>query len=94
MNHNNEVRMTIYSIKRPLDTIAHKTLRRKQAYPMVIEHLCVLSLKESNEKKVPNKCITSVFALIGLLKGLNKQEYEEVCRRDEFSHHLECIQRI
>ncbi len=36
--------MTIYSIKRPLNTIAHKTARRKQAYPIVAEHLCVLSL--------------------------------------------------
>jgi hypothetical protein len=45
VNHANEVRMTIYSIKRPLNTIAHKTTRRKQAYPMVIEHLCVFNLQ-------------------------------------------------
>lgn len=45
VNHSNENRMTIYSIKRPLNTIAHKTARRKQAYPIVIEHLCVLNLK-------------------------------------------------
>jgi hypothetical protein len=36
VNHTNEIRMTIYSIKRPLNTIAHKTARRKQAYPVVI----------------------------------------------------------
>ena len=35
VNHSNENRLTIYSIKRPLNTIAHKTARRKQAYPIV-----------------------------------------------------------
>lgn len=43
---------------------------------------------------MPNKCITSVFALIDLLKELKKEEYDEICHRDEFSHHLECIRRI
>jgi len=60
--------MTIYSIKRPLNTIAHKTARRKQAYPIVIEHLSILNLKENNEKTVYNKCIASTFSLINLLK--------------------------
>jgi hypothetical protein len=36
VNHANETRLTIYSIKRPLNTMAHKTARRKQAYPVVI----------------------------------------------------------
>jgi len=36
--------MTIFAIKRPLDTVAHKTARRKQAYPVIIEHLTVFSL--------------------------------------------------
>lgn len=44
VNHSNEYRMTIYHIKRPLNSIAHKTARRKQAYPFVAEHLTVFSL--------------------------------------------------
>lgn len=48
MNHNDNIRMTIFAIKRPLDTIAHKTARRKQAYPVIIEHLTVFSLMENN----------------------------------------------
>ena len=44
VNHSQAYRMTIYTIKRPLNTIAHKTARRKQAYPVVAEHLTVMSL--------------------------------------------------
>lgn len=68
VNQSNERRMTIYSIKRPLNTIAYKTARRKQNYPVVVEHLTVLSLAESNEKKNHNKCLNSVLALIEMLK--------------------------
>jgi hypothetical protein len=94
VNHANETRLTIYSIKRPLNTIAHKTARRKQAYPLVIEHLCLFNLQESNEKRINNKCLVSTFALVDLLKDLKKPEFEEVCSRDEFAHHLECMHNI
>jgi hypothetical protein len=45
VNNNNDTRMTVFAIKRPLDTVAHKTMRRKQAYPVIIEHLTVFSLE-------------------------------------------------
>ena len=44
VNHSNQVRMTVFAIKRPLDTVVHKTNRRKQAYPVIIEHLTLFSL--------------------------------------------------
>lgn len=77
-----------------MNTLAHKTSRRKQAYPVVIEHLTILCLRENFEKKTPNKCIVAVFALIELLKQLKREEYEQICQRDEFSHHLDSMQRI
>lgn len=46
INHSNEIRTTIYAMKRPLDTVAHKTSRRTQTYPVVIEHLVNFSLIE------------------------------------------------
>lgn len=36
VNQSNDTRMTVFAIKRPLDTVAHKTSRRKQAYPVII----------------------------------------------------------
>lgn len=36
VNHSQDIRMTVFAIKRPLDTVAHKTSRRKQAYPVII----------------------------------------------------------
>lgn len=36
VNNRDDIRMTVFAIKRPLDTIAHKTARRKQAYPVLI----------------------------------------------------------
>jgi hypothetical protein len=56
--------MTIYQIKRPLNTIAHKTARRKQAYPVVAEHLTIMSLAESHEKKIQTKCQAAKVALL------------------------------
>lgn len=44
VNNRDDIRMTVFAIKRPLDTIAHKTARRKQAYPVLIEHLTGFSL--------------------------------------------------
>lgn len=76
VNHADDTRLTIYSIKRPLNTIAHKTARRKQAYPLVIEHLCLFSLQETHEKRSTTRCIVSTFALIDLLKELKKPEYD------------------
>lgn len=46
VNHSGGTRITIYSLKRPLDTVAHKTSRRTQTYPVVIEHLVNFSLIE------------------------------------------------
>ena len=60
--------MTIYQIKRPLNTIAHKTARRKQAYPFVAEHLTVMSLVENHENKIQTKCLPAKIALMDLLK--------------------------
>ena len=45
VNNRDDTRMTVFAIKRPLDTVAHKTMRRKQAYPVIIEHLTVFSLE-------------------------------------------------
>lgn len=64
--------MTIYAMKRPLDTIAHKTSRRTQSYPVVIEHLSILSLSDSNEKKVPSRCFASVLDMIQRLAEWKK----------------------
>ncbi len=44
IDNKDDCRQTIYAIKRPLDTIAHKTSRRTQTYPVVIEHLINFSL--------------------------------------------------
>lgn len=44
VNHSSETRITIYAMKRPLDTVAHKTSRRTQTYPVIIEHLINFSL--------------------------------------------------
>ena len=45
INHSNETTLTIYRMKRPLDTCAHKTSRRTQTYPVIIEHLVHLNLR-------------------------------------------------
>lgn len=68
--------MTIYHIKRPLNTVAHKTARRKQAYPVVVEHLTVFSLAENNEKKVSTRCLAAGITLLDLLKENKKEEFE------------------
>jgi len=86
--------MTIYHIKRPLNTVAHKTARRKQAYPVVAEHLTILSLAESNDKKVSTRCLAAGITLLDLLKDNKKQEFEDICKRDEFSHMLKSMRRI
>ena len=65
--------MTIYSIKRPLNTIAHKTARRKQAYPVVVEHLSIFTLAENNDKKIPSRCLLAGIAILDLLKELKKE---------------------
>ena len=44
INNSNDSRLTTYGIKRPLNTVAHKTSRRTQAYPIIIEHLVNLNL--------------------------------------------------
>jgi hypothetical protein len=60
--------MTIYHIKRPLNSIAHKTARRKQIYPFVAEHLTVFSLSENHEKGIPTRCLVAGIALLDFLK--------------------------
>ena len=94
INHSSDVRMTIYAIKRPLNIVAHKSSKRTQAYPVLIEHLTILSLKENNEKKHMNTCFTSLLSLIKHVEGVSKENYDEICQRDEFSHHLNCIKQI
>ena len=44
VNNNNDIRVTIYSMRRPLNVVAHQTMRRTQVYPVVINHLVNLSL--------------------------------------------------
>lgn len=68
VNNRDDTRITVFAIKRPLDTVAHKTMRRKQAYPVIIEHLTVFSLEENNEKKIPNESQMCVISMIELLK--------------------------
>ena len=74
--------MTIYSLKRPLDTVAHKTSRRTQSYPVIIEHLVTLSLADNHEKKYPSKCFASVLDMLQKLAEWNKEDYDEICQRD------------
>ena len=93
VNHSNEARLTIYAIKRPLNTVAHKTARRKQAYPVVIEHLCLFDLN-TKRPVAPTRCIASAFALIDLIKQTNKETYEQLVERDEFKHHLESMKKV
>ena len=50
VNHSKENTQTIFSIKRPLDTVARKTARRKQAYPIIIEHLSTLPSSKDTSK--------------------------------------------
>ena len=94
VNHSQDCRMTIYQIKRPLNTIAHKTARRKQAYPFVAEHLTVMSLVENSEKKIQTKCLAAKIALLDLLKDSKREEFDEICKREEFSHTLNSMRRI
>ena len=94
VNNNNDIRMTIYAMKRPLDTVAHKTSRRTQSYPVIIEHLSILSLSENLERKAPSRCFVSVLDLIRRLADWKKEDYDEICQRDEFSHHLDCIKKV
>ena len=94
VNHSNEARLTIYAIKRPLNTIAYKTARRKQAYPVVIEHLCRLDLNASKRPVQPTRCIASTFALLDQVKLSSKEIFEQIVEKDEFKHHLDSMRRI
>ena len=94
VSQNNDLRMTIFAMKRPLNTAAHKSSKRSQAYPVIIEHLTILNLEDNNEKKFINNCQVGVLSLIKQLEDSKKEEYEEVCKRDEFSHHMESVKRI
>jgi hypothetical protein len=94
VNHSGETRVTIYAMKRPLDTVAHKTSRRTQTYPVIIEHLVSCSVVERKEHGYPSRCLVSVLDLLRSLAEFQKEEYAEVCKRESFSHHLACIKRV
>ena len=86
--------MTIFGMKRPLNTAAHKSSKRSQVYPVIIEHLTILNLDENNDKKFINNCQIGVLSLIKQLEESKKEEYDEICKRDEFSHNLENIRKV
>ena len=44
INNNNDIRMTIYSMRRPLNKAAHKISKKTQTYPVIINHLVSLNL--------------------------------------------------
>ena len=94
VNHGDDIRLTIYGIKRPLNTVAHKTARRKQAYPVVIEHLCLFRAGQSEGPRQPTRCIAATFALLDLLKQQKRELFEEVSGREDYRHHMESMRRI
>ena len=94
VNHTQDCRMTIYQIKRPLNTIAHKTARRKQAYPVVAEHLTIFSSQPTDSKKYPSRCLVSGVALLDMLREHKKEEFETLAKEDRFAHLIDCDKKI
>ena len=94
VNHSQENTQTIFSIKRPLDTVAHKTERRKQAYPVVIEHLCTFVPDHQRQGSAHSNCLASSFALLDIIKEKNLEVFEKLAESKRVQERIELMKSI
>ena len=68
--------MTFYSLRRPLNKVAHNTSKKTQTYPVIINHVVTFDLSGKNAgSKIPSKCFCSVLDLIRLTSEQKKEDY-------------------
>ena len=84
VNNNNDMRVTIYAQKRPLNTLS---INNHQFYPVIIEHFTSYATG-STVKPQPSCSYMSLLSILRLIMERKDEYTQEVQNNEELQHFL------
>lgn len=90
VNNSNEMRITIYAIKRPLNTLS---IQSHQFYPVIIEHFTSYAVGGQGRRQ-PTCSYMSILSILKLLMERKDEYTEEIKNNEDLQHFLSELPKI
>lgn len=90
VNNSNEMRITIYALKRPLNTLS---IHSHQFYPVIIEHFTSYAVGGQGRRQ-PTCSYMSILTILKLIMEKKDELTEEVKSNEDLQHFLSELPKI